>query len=204
MHWTRLKTASRAIVSEGPPYAFFYLFSWVYSAKMLRYKAACSPYPRVQNLLMRRSGLSFGRQVHLNFGVLVLGTQRNPPLLTLGNRVSVGPYVTFLTTSYPDASVLRTHPEMTGHIRMNGPIVVEDDVWIGAGVVVYPGIRIGMGAVLNAGTVVTRNVAPWTIVAGVPARPVRTMSQITGNPPPRSAEAGSPGPEPPIPSVTVS
>lgn len=52
-------------------------------------------------------------------------------------------------------------------------IIVEDDVWIGANSVILPGVTIGRGAVIGAGAVVTRNVPPYSIYAGVPARLVR-------------------------------
>lgn len=53
---------------------------------------------------------------------------------------------------------------------LSAPIVIEDDVWLGAHVVVTRGVHIGRGAVVGAGSVVTRDVAPFTIVAGAPAR----------------------------------
>lgn len=52
-------------------------------------------------------------------------------------------------------------------------ITIEDDVWIGANVTLLKGLTIGTGAVVGAGSVVTRTVAPYTIVAGVPAKKLR-------------------------------
>ncbi|MCI0560697.1 MAG: hypothetical protein MN733_19605, partial [Nitrososphaera sp.] len=52
-------------------------------------------------------------------------------------------------------------------IRM--PIVIEDDVWIGAGAFIGPGVKVGQGAVVGARAVVTKDVPPWKIVAGNPA-----------------------------------
>jgi maltose O-acetyltransferase len=50
------------------------------------------------------------------------------------------------------------------------PVRIEDDVWLGAHAIVLPGVTVGRGAIVGAGAVVTQNVAPMTIVAGVPAR----------------------------------
>jgi acetyltransferase-like isoleucine patch superfamily enzyme len=55
------------------------------------------------------------------------------------------------------------------------PIVVERDVWIGAGVIVLPGVTIGEGSVVGAGSVVTRSVPPRVVVAGNPARVIRQI-----------------------------
>ncbi len=51
--------------------------------------------------------------------------------------------------------------------------MIEDDVWIGANVTIVDGVTVGAHAVVAAGAVVTRDVAPWTVVAGVPARPIK-------------------------------
>lgn len=57
--------------------------------------------------------------------------------------------------------------------RRSHPVVLGDDVWIGHGAVILPGVKIGTGAVVGAGAVVTKDVRPFTIVAGVPAKTLR-------------------------------
>ena len=52
------------------------------------------------------------------------------------------------------------------------PVILEDDVWLGAGVIILSGVRVGRGAVVGAGAVVTKDVAANTVVAGVPARSI--------------------------------
>lgn len=58
-------------------------------------------------------------------------------------------------------------------LRDNRPVVIENDVWIGAGVMIMPGVHIGDGAVLAAGAVVTKDVEPYAIMGGVPAKLIR-------------------------------
>jgi acetyltransferase-like isoleucine patch superfamily enzyme len=57
-------------------------------------------------------------------------------------------------------------------------VVVEDDVWIGAGAIITDGVRIGQGAVVAAGAVVSKNVPPHTLVGGIPAR---VLKEIDGS-----------------------
>lgn len=57
--------------------------------------------------------------------------------------------------------------------RRSFPVSIGHDVWIGHGAIILPGRKIGTGAVIAAGSVVTKDVAPYTIVAGVPAKPIR-------------------------------
>jgi len=85
--------------------------------------------------------------------------------LTIGNCVSVSPDVQFITAGHD-----MDDPDF-GNVL--APIVVEDYVWIGTRAMILPGVRLGCGCVVAAGAVVTRDVPPLTVVAGVPARPVR-------------------------------
>ncbi len=58
-------------------------------------------------------------------------------------------------------------------LRDNAPIWIGNDVWIGANVIILPGVTIGDGAILAAGAVVTKNVEPYAVVGGVPARIIK-------------------------------
>jgi acetyltransferase-like isoleucine patch superfamily enzyme len=59
--------------------------------------------------------------------------------------------------------------------------VIEDDVWIGAGVTVVDGVTIGRGSVIGAGAVVTNDIPPYSIAVGTPAKPIKDRRQITNN-----------------------
>lgn len=83
----------------------------------------------------------------------------------IGNNVLIGPNCTIITvTHHLDAS------ERNKGLMQGLPVTIGDNVWIAANVVVLPGVVIGDNAVIGAGSVVTKDVAPCTVVAGNPAR----------------------------------
>ena len=84
-----------------------------------------------------------------------------PTMTKIGSRVFIGPRVVMTNDSYP----LRRRAEYVA----SGP-VLSDDVTIGANSTLLPGVRIGEGAIVAAGAVVTRDVPPWSLALGVPAR----------------------------------
>jgi acetyltransferase-like isoleucine patch superfamily enzyme len=69
----------------------------------------------------------------------------------------------------------RDHPLQAHFPASVGPVTVERGAFLGAGVLILPGVRIGACAFVAAGAVVTRDVPPWTVVAGVPAKVIRTL-----------------------------
>jgi len=101
--------------------------------------------------------------------------------IRIGDRVYTSPLVQLAAVNHVFSDP--TRPFVEQGITAQG-IVVEDDVWIGAGAIVTDGVRIGQGAVVAAGAVVTRDVPPHTVVAGVPARVVK---EIDGSDPPPEA-----------------
>ena len=88
--------------------------------------------------------------------------------ITLGDGVFVGHNVLMATINHG----LRKEDRLTHELA---PIVVEDDVWIGSGAILLPGVRIGAGAVVAAGAVVRSDVAPGTVAGGVPARTLKEI-----------------------------
>lgn len=89
--------------------------------------------------------------------------------LTIGDNVAISPGVWILTDG---------HDIHDSHFReVLAPVTIGDHVWIGSRAMILPGVTIGEGAVVAAGAVVTSNVEPYTIVAGVPARPIATRSR---------------------------
>ena len=113
------------------------------------------------------AGLRLGNHVGLgafNF----IGAQGG---VSIGDNVICGPRVSFHAENHvysdPDTPI-----RLQGVTRRG--IVVEDDCWIGAGAMVLDGVRIGKGTVVAAGAIVTRDVPPYSVVAGVPARVIKS------------------------------
>ncbi len=94
--------------------------------------------------------------------------------ITIGDNVYTSPFVQMVAVNHVYAD--RDLPIISQGITAQG-IVVEDNCWIGSGAVILDGVRIGRGAVVAAGAVVSKNVPPYTIVAGIPAKVVK---EITG------------------------
>lgn len=94
--------------------------------------------------------------------------------VTIGDRVYTSPFTQLLAVNHVFHDPQR--PFVEQGITAEG-IVIEDDVWLGAGAIVTDGVRVGKGAVVAAGAVVTRDVAPYTVVAGVPAHPIRDIAK---------------------------
>lgn len=91
----------------------------------------------------------------------------------IGNNVIIAPRVSILPVNhnYDDAS----QPIREQGLDTQG-IVIEDDVWIGAGAILLDGVRVGKGSVVGAGSVITRDVPPYSLVAGSPAKLIKQWS----------------------------
>jgi maltose O-acetyltransferase len=105
--------------------------------------------------------MTMGRSVRMHSGDTFSAFLR----VEIGDRVQIGPHVTIHDNDFHDLYERDRVPE-------SKPVVIEDDVWLASGCTVLPGVRIGRGAVVAAHAVVNRDVAPFTVVAGVPAKPV--------------------------------
>jgi acetyltransferase-like isoleucine patch superfamily enzyme len=95
--------------------------------------------------------------------------------IVAANRVSIGKNVliadrVFISDCSHGAGDTLSIPPLEREIHSKGPVVIEDNVWIGENAVILPNVRVGTGAVVGANSVVTCNVAPFVAVAGVPAR----------------------------------
>ena len=96
--------------------------------------------------------------------------------LKIGKYVMMGPDVIIYTRNHKANSIEKPMIEQ-GETRAE-EVIIEDDVWIGARAVILPGVKIGKGAIIGAGAVVTKDVEPYTVVGGVPAKIIKYRKNI--------------------------
>jgi maltose O-acetyltransferase len=147
--------------------------------------------PHARGWLLRAAGCRIARTASFLGEVALVGPAGSAARLEVGERSIIGPRVTFgldaavvlgRNVSVSPGATLYTGTHDVGRRRgrmdprvVARPVVVEDGAWIGLNALVLPGVRIGAGAIVSAGAVVTADVPPDTLVAGNPAMPVRTL-----------------------------
>lgn len=99
--------------------------------------------------------------------------------ITIGDDVMMGPRVTIYSQNHRTSDT--TRPMNTQGFEEHRPVVIGDDVWIGGNVTILPGVHVGTGSVIAAGAVVTKDVPPFSIVGGVPAKILRSRLERAGD-----------------------
>ncbi len=163
----------------------------VMTLAMIPYR--CALFPPVRSTLLRLFGARIGRRVVLHdvrffnlyrggFAGLNVGDDcfiGDECLLDLAAGIELQSQVTLaervLILTHMNVGY-RDHPLQSHFPAMTGPVVLETGSFLGANVTVLPGVRIGARSFVAAGSVVTRDVVPGTLVAGVPAAVIRTLS----------------------------
>lgn len=109
------------------------------------------------------SQITIGSNVSINRGCSFYpGYKVKDAKITIGSNVYIGPEVSFFAAGHDTKDI---------YLKDTGaPIIVESNVWIGGRSIILQGVIIGEGAIVAAGSVVTKNVEPYTIVGGVPAK----------------------------------
>lgn len=114
------------------------------------------------------SHLRVGARTFANFGLVALDVAP----ITIGDDVQIGPNVQLLTPLHP------VHPGLRrDKWEAAKPITIGDNVWLGGGAIVLPGVTIGANTVVGAGAVVTRDLPSDVVAVGNPARVIRTIEE---------------------------
>ncbi|MFP5503145.1 MAG: acyltransferase [Candidatus Sericytochromatia bacterium] len=108
--------------------------------------------------------LEIGDDTFVNNGTILSASQ----LIRIGSRVNIAPHCVLMDNDFHGTADRDGPPKVS-------PIVIEDDVWLGTRVTVLRGVTIGRGAVVAAGAVVTKDVPPYTLVGGVPAKVLKHL-----------------------------
>lgn len=112
------------------------------------------------------TNMKFGKNVFMNFNCSALSCAE----IEIGDNCYIGPNVQLYTAIHP------TNPEKRNKaINLAKPIKIGANCWLGGGVIVLPGVEIGEGSTIGAGSVVTKNISPRTVAAGNPCRVIREV-----------------------------
>lgn len=138
------------------------------------------PVHQFRKFIYRLSGITIGRQVGFHWRArffcpskLQIGNNciiGNDAMLDARNNIIIGDNVSLSMGVW--IWTLEHDPQDVYYGAKGGPVVIEDYVWVSCRVIILPGVTIGKGAVVAAGAVVTKDVQPYTIVGGVPAKEI--------------------------------
>lgn len=115
---------------------------------------------------MELGTLEIGAGTYINYGTAIAAVQH----VSIGANCSIGTHVIIM-----DSSFHRVEPERRNEAPEPAPVVLQSNVWLGARVIVLPGVTIGAGSVIGAGGVVTKDIPPRSVAVGNPARVIRDL-----------------------------
>jgi HAD superfamily phosphatase (TIGR01681 family) len=122
-------------------------------------------------LIGERGRIEIGDAVWINFGAVISANER----VTIGDRVMIGQHCIVSDTDFPDMP--------PGGVALPArAIEIGDDVWLASRVTVRPGVRIGAGSIIIAGSIVEKDIPAHVLAGGIPARPLRKLAQQTEEP----------------------
>ena len=112
--------------------------------------------------------LHLGSGVYMNFNMTMVDDGN----IYIGNKVMFGPNVTIITGTHPVNPSLREKG-----LQYNKDVYIEDNAWIGSGVTILPGVKIGKNSVIAAGSMVTKDIPDNVVAAGIPCRVMRKIGE---------------------------
>ena len=144
------------------------LRSWFF-----QFLASLSPSSNLAVLFQRARGVKIGRHVYLGPNVHL--DLLYPQLITIEDFVSIGMNTMIFVHSNPTNSI---HIKKFVYPRKITPVAIKKGTWVAPGCIILAGVTIGEYAVVGAGSLVTKDVPPLTVVAGVPAKPVKELTNL--------------------------
>jgi len=159
-------------------YNTLYKLHDVMPARFAKFIALYYPDARIRKAYAGRIGIEMGEGTYCNLGMKIT-KNRNEICVHIGKHVSIGPNVTFLCDSCPNNSdKLLNLLYVRDKLIKSADIFVKDDAWIGANTTIFPGVTIGACSIIGAGSIVLKDVEPYSIYAGVPAKKLRNLKDF--------------------------
>lgn len=138
-----------------------------------RWIGSFHPNSKIRAEAFRASGVEVGEEVFISIGMVILDDYK--PIVRIGDRAAFGNYVSLVAASSPNNSVLREYRDVVKRCIKTEPISIGEDVWVGTGAVILPGVTIGEKCIIGAGAVVVKDTPPCSVAAGVPAKVIRKI-----------------------------
>lgn len=116
--------------------------------------------------------INFGSNIYISKNCSITTSSNNQSKISIGNHVMIGHNTMIIGGNHNISRI--DIPMMLQGEGKQGYIIIEDDVWIGAGVIILTGVRIGKGSVIGAGSVVTKDIPEYSIAVGNPTKVVKS------------------------------
>lgn len=136
------------------------------SLKNIRYLAMTHPDNKTRENLFRISNVLIGEKTVLNYGLCIIDNYKKG-LVKIGRRCAIASNVTLVASSNPNMSKLSERQQIKNKYIKEEPIIIDDDVWLGANVIILPGISIGNESIIGAGSIITKSIPPKSIVRNI-------------------------------------
>ena len=143
--------------------------------KIIRWIGINHPDNRTRKIFFRLTNVEVGEDSVINSNFVV--SDGYLPLLKIGNRVAISPNVTVVCESGPNNSKIQEIKVVKEKIIKKEKVTIGDDCWIGANVTILPGVNIGNNSIVGAGAVVTKDIPPYAVAAGIPAKIVMRLNE---------------------------
>jgi acetyltransferase-like isoleucine patch superfamily enzyme len=120
--------------------------------------------------ILRLCGYVVGKKVYISPDLKISDLGISKKNLIIGDRVSIGPGVIIVTDSSSNNSKLtRIYP------INSGVVILEDDCWLSAGVIILPNVKVGVCSIIAAGAVVIEDIPPFSVFGGIPAKKIKSL-----------------------------
>ncbi len=150
--------------SDIMPKSFSKMLAWYY------------PDARIRKKYLEKMNVFMGDGTFANVGLIAVTDGETP--VYIGDHVSIAPNCVLVTVSSANnGTSIQDIPYIRDVLTKRAPIIIEDNVWIGANVTILPGITVGHHSVIGAGSVVTKDIDSYSVYAGVPAKKIRTLHE---------------------------